>query len=37
VPLFHQEGLHSDEAAGRKKKFDILDFMQAAYNARSLF
>src|SRR5258708_8808124 len=30
--FFIKKGLHSDEAAGRKKKFDILDFMQAAYN-----
>src|SRR2546426_9853011 len=30
--FFIKKGLHSDEAAGRKKKFDILDFMQTAYN-----
>ena len=37
--FFYQEGLciAGDEAAGRKKKFDILDFMQAAYNRAIAF
>ena len=35
--FFIKKGLHSDEAAGRKKKFDILDFMQAAYNRAIAF
>src|SRR2546423_14028712 len=35
--FFIKKGLHSDEAAGRKKKFDILDFMQAAYNRAITF
>src|SRR5258705_4211555 len=35
--FFIKKGLHSDEAAGRKKKFDILDFMQAAYNRAIVF
>jgi multidrug efflux pump subunit AcrB len=32
--FFIKQGLHSD---GRKKKFDILDFMQAAYNRAIAF
>src|SRR5229473_1184983 len=35
--FFIKKGLHSDEAPGRKKKFDILDFMQAAYNRAIAF
>src|SRR5258708_34466149 len=35
--FFIKKGLHSDDAAGRKKKFDILDFMQAAYNRAIVF
>src|SRR3977135_1907386 len=35
--FFIKKGLHSDNAAGRKKKFDILDFMQAAYNRAITF
>jgi multidrug efflux pump subunit AcrB/outer membrane protein TolC len=35
--FFIKKGLHSQEAAGRKKKFDILDFMQAAYNRAITF
>src|SRR6266550_212975 len=35
--FFIKKGLHSDETAGRKKKFDILDFMQAAYNRAITF
>src|SRR3989475_8059647 len=35
--FFIKKGLHSDDAAGRKKKFDILDFMQAAYNRAIAF
>src|SRR6266849_4423988 len=35
--FFIKKGLHSDESAGRKKKFDILDFMQAAYNRAIAF
>src|SRR5258708_14142450 len=35
--FFIKKGLHSDDAAGRKKKFDILDFMQAAYNRAITF
>src|SRR2546426_7312055 len=35
--FFIRMGLHSDEAAGRKKKFDILDFMQTAYNRAIAF
>ncbi|MCU1259638.1 MAG: AcrB/AcrD/AcrF family protein [Bryobacterales bacterium] len=35
--FFIKKGLHSDEAAGGKKKFDILDFMQAAYNRAITF
>src|SRR5260370_37477324 len=32
--FFIEQGLHSDD---RKKKFDILDFMQAAYNRAITF
>src|SRR5260370_18647100 len=32
--FFIKQGLHGD---GRKKKFDILDFMQAAYNRAITF
>src|SRR6266700_647536 len=35
--FFIKKGLHGDDAAGRKKKFDILDFMQAAYNRAITF
>jgi multidrug efflux pump subunit AcrB/outer membrane protein TolC len=35
--FFIKKGLHSGEAAGRRKKFDILDFMQAAYNRAITF
>ena len=35
--FFIKKGLHSDDAADRKKKFDILDFMQAAYNRAIAF
>jgi multidrug efflux pump subunit AcrB len=35
--FFIKKGLHSDDVAGRKKKFDILDFMQAAYNRAITF
>ena len=35
--FFIKKGLHSDDAEGRKKKFDILDFMQAAYNRAITF
>jgi multidrug efflux pump subunit AcrB/outer membrane protein TolC len=35
--FFIKKGLHGDEATGRKKKFDILDFMQAAYNRAIAF
>ena len=35
--FFIKKGLHSDEAAGSKKKFDILDFMQSAYNRAIAF
>src|SRR4029453_17509307 len=34
--FFIKKGLHSDDA-DRKKKFDILDFMQAAYNRATAF
>src|SRR5712672_1905271 len=35
--FFIRKGLHSEQEAGRKKKFDILDFMQAAYNRAITF
>src|SRR5712675_902965 len=35
--FFIKKGLHRDEAAGGKKKFDILDFMQTAYNRAITF
>ena len=37
VPFFHQEGSSHRDAVGGKKKFDILDFMQAAYNRAIVF